>query len=76
MGREQPTHLVKLDVTLNDAIPHKDNQQPNGNNIVVNLNNEIGNIDNRSYDPHEQNNDHQCQCYWGKDFNSCRAEGD
>ena len=41
MEREQSTHQVTLDITLNDAIPHKDNQRPNGNNIVVNLNNEI-----------------------------------
>ena len=37
MEREQ----VTFDITLNDAIHHKDNQRPNGNNIVVNLNNEI-----------------------------------
>ena len=41
MEHEQSTHQVTLDITLNDAIPHKDNQRPNGNNIVVNLNNEI-----------------------------------
>ena len=51
---------MSTDATLNDAIPHEDNQQPNGNNIVVNLNNEIWNIDNRSYNPHEENNGHQC----------------
>ena len=73
MEHEQSTHQVTLDITLNDAIPHKDNQRPDGNNIVVNLNNEIRNIDNRSYDPHEQNNDHQCQCYCGKVFNSYRG---
>ena len=49
--------------------PHKDNQQLNGNNIVINLNSEIQNIDNRSCDSHEENNDHQCQCYCGKVFN-------
>ena len=48
MAREQPTYQVTLDVTLNHAIPHKDNQQPNGNNAVVNLSNEIRNIDDRS----------------------------
>ena len=32
-----PTYQVTLDITLNDAVPHKDNQRPNGNNIVVNL---------------------------------------
>ena len=73
MEHEQSTHQVTLDITLNDAIPHKDNQRPDGNNIIVNLNNEIRNIDNRSYDPHEQNNDHQCQCYCGKVFNSYRG---
>ena len=41
MEREQSTHQVTFDITLNDAIHHKDNQRPNGNNIVVNLNNEI-----------------------------------
>ena len=50
---------------------HKDNQQPNGNNIAVNFNNEMRNIDNRSYNLHEQNNDHQCQFYHGKVFNLC-----
>ena len=73
MERKQSTHQVTLDITLNDEIPHNDNQRPNGNNIVVNLNNEIQNIDYRSYDPHEQNNDHQCQCYCGKVFNSYRG---
>ena len=73
MEPEQSTHQVTLDVTLNDTIPHKDNQQPNGNNIVFNLNKEIRNIDNGSYEPHEQNNDHQCQRYCGKVFNSQRA---
>ena len=53
MEREQSTHQVTLDITLNDAIPHKDNQRPNDNNMVVNLNNEKPNIDNGSYDPHE-----------------------
>ena len=52
---------------------HKDNQQPNGKSIVVNLNNEMRNIGNRSYDLHEQNNDHQCQFYHGKVFNLCRG---
>ena len=37
MEREQSTHQVTLDITLNDAVPHKDNQRVNGNNIVVNL---------------------------------------
>ena len=52
---------------------HKDKQQPNGKNIVVNLNNEMRNIDNRSYDLHEQNNDHQFQFYHGKVLNLCRG---
>ena len=78
MEHEQSTHQATLDITLNDAIPHKDNQRPDGNNIVVHLNNEIRNIDNRSYDPHEQNNDHQnndhqYQCYCGKVFNTYRG---
>ena len=53
MEHEQSTDQVTLDITINDVIPHKDNQRSNGNNIVVSLNNEIRNIDNRSYDPHE-----------------------
>ena len=68
--REQFTHQVTLGVTLNDAISDVDNQQPNGNNIVVYLNNEIQNIDNINYEPHEENNGHRCQCYCGRVFNS------
>ena len=74
MEREQSAHQVTLDMMQrNDAIPYKDNQRPNDNNMVVNLNNEIRNIDNRSYDPHGQNNDHQCQCYCGNVFNWYRS---
>ena len=69
MEREQPTHQVTLDVTLNDAVPHK--EQLNFSNIVANLNNKIRNIDKRSYNPHEQNNDVQCYC--GKIFNLYRG---
>ena len=67
--REKSTHQVTLGVTLNYVIPHEDNQQPKGNNIVVSLNNEIRYIDNRSYNPHEEENEHSCQCYCGRVFN-------
>ena len=40
------------------------------NNIAVYLNNEIGNIDNETYDPHEENNSHRFKCYCDNVFNS------
>ena len=45
----------------------------NGNNIEVNLNNEIENIDNETYDPHKENNNHRLQCYCDNAFNSQRG---
>ena len=71
--REKSTHQVTLGVTLNYVIPYEDNQQPKGNNIVVSLNNEISYIDNRSYNRHEEENEHSCQCYCGRVFNSYRG---